>query len=49
MLGIAFPLWRRLPVLAIASRPLSYPQLLISMLALLRQEKTCRCEACWHY
>lgn len=39
MLGIALPLWRRLPVLAVASRPLSYPQLLISMLALLRQEK----------
>lgn len=39
MLGIALPLWRRLPVLAAAPTPLSYPQLLISMLALLRQEK----------
>lgn len=39
MLGIALPLWRRLPVLAAAPNPLSYPRLLISMLALLRQEK----------
>lgn len=39
MLGIALPLWRRLPLLAAAPNPLSYPRLLISMLALLRQEK----------
>ncbi|WP_316548503.1 MFS transporter [Klebsiella michiganensis] len=39
MLGIALPLWRRLPVLAAAPNPLSYPRLLISMLALLRLEK----------
>ncbi|MDU7347553.1 MAG: MFS transporter [Klebsiella grimontii] len=39
MLGIALPLWRRLPVLAVASTPLSYPCLLASMLTLLRQEK----------
>ena len=39
MLGIAFPLWRRLPVLAAAPTSLSYPRLLISMLTLLRQEK----------
>ncbi|PLL54740.1 MFS transporter [Klebsiella michiganensis] len=38
MLGIALPLWRRLPVLAVASTPLSYPRLLASMLTLLRQE-----------
>lgn len=31
MLGIALPLWRRLPVLAVASTPLSYPRLLASM------------------
>lgn len=39
MLGIAFPLWRRLPVLAAAPTSLRYPRLLISMLTLLRQEK----------
>ncbi|MEB8268266.1 major facilitator superfamily permease [Klebsiella grimontii] len=39
MLGIALPLWRRLPVLAAASTPLSYPRLLASMLTLLCQEK----------
>lgn len=39
MLGIALPLWRRLPVLAVAPNPLSYPRLLASMLTLLRQEK----------
>lgn len=39
MLGIALPLWRRLPVLAVASTPLCYPRLLASMLTLLRQEK----------
>ncbi len=39
MLGIAFPLWRRLPILPPASRTLSYPRLLASMLTLLRQEK----------
>ena len=39
MLGMALPLWRRLPVLAVASTPLSYPRLLASMLTLLRQEK----------
>lgn len=39
MLGIAIPLWRRLPTLPLASRTLSYPHLLASMLTLLRQEK----------
>ena len=39
MLGIAIPLWRRLPILPPASRTLSYPHLLASMLTLLRQEK----------
>ncbi len=39
MLAIAIPLWRRLPVLPSASRPLSYPRLLVSMLTLLRDEK----------
>lgn len=39
MLGIALPLWRRLPALAAAKSTLSYPQLLASMLTLLRQEK----------
>lgn len=39
MLSIAFPLWRRLPVLTVAKSTLSYPQLLASMLTLLRQEK----------
>lgn len=39
MLMIAIPLWRRLPVLPPASRTLSYPRLLASMLTLLRQEK----------
>ncbi|MCH2683901.1 MFS transporter [Leclercia adecarboxylata] len=39
MLGIAFPLWRRLPILPPAKRTLSYPHLLASMLTLMRQEK----------
>lgn len=39
MLGIAIPLWRRLPTLPPASRTLSYPRLLASVLTLLRQEK----------
>ncbi len=39
MLVIAIPLWRRLPTLPPASRTLSYPRLLASMLTLLRQEK----------
>ena len=39
MLGIAIPLWRRLPILPPASRTLSYPHLLASMLTLLRQER----------
>ncbi len=39
MLGIAIPLWRRLPILPPATRTLSYPRLLASMLTLLRQEK----------
>ncbi len=39
MLGIAIPLWRRLPILPPASRTRSYPRLLASMLTLLRQEK----------
>ncbi|AFT69561.1 Permease of the major facilitator superfamily [Alloalcanivorax dieselolei B5] len=39
MLALAWPLWRRLPVLAVASNSMSYPRLLLSMLALLRTEK----------
>jgi len=39
MLGIAIPLWRRLPILPPATRTLSYPHLLASMLTLMRQEK----------
>ena len=39
MLAIAIPLWRRLPALPQASRVLSYPRLLASMLTLLREEK----------
>ncbi|MCU6677016.1 MFS transporter [Leclercia tamurae] len=39
MLAIAIPLWRRLPVLPPASRTLSYPRLLASMLTLLHEEK----------
>lgn len=39
MLIVAIPLWRRLPALPAASRGLSYPQLLASMLTLLREEK----------
>jgi len=39
MLGIAIPLWGRLPILPPATCTLSYPHLLASMLTLLRQEK----------
>lgn len=39
MLAIAIPLWRRLPVLPLASGELSYPRLLASMLTLMREEK----------
>lgn len=39
MLSIALPLWRRLPVLTAAPNTLSYPQLLTSMLTLLRGER----------
>lgn len=39
MLIIALPLWQRLPTLAIAPNPMSYPRLIASMLTLLRDEK----------
>ncbi|NBD08916.1 MFS transporter [Corallococcus sp. c25j21] len=39
MLGIALPLWRRLPALAAKPNAMSYPRLIASMLTLLRQEK----------
>jgi predicted MFS family arabinose efflux permease len=39
MLALAWPLWRRLPKLAIASDTISYARLLLSMLALLRQDR----------
>lgn len=39
MLTIALPLWKRLPHLKIQPNAMSYPQLLASMLKLLRQEK----------
>ncbi|WP_163119965.1 MFS transporter [Acinetobacter pittii] len=39
MLMIAFPLWKRLPHLNIQPSAMRYPQLLASMLKLLRQEK----------
>lgn len=39
MLVLALPLWRWLPPLPLATNPLPYSRLLISMLTLLRQEK----------
>ncbi|MDX8154307.1 MFS transporter [Acinetobacter pittii] len=39
MLMIALPLWKRLPHLNIQPSAMHYPQLLVSMLKLLRQEK----------
>ncbi len=39
MLMIALPLWKRLPHLNIQPSAMRYPQLLASMLKLLRQEK----------
>ncbi|MFW1924325.1 MFS transporter, partial [Acinetobacter geminorum] len=39
MLMIALPLWKRLPHLNIPPSAMRYPQLLASMLKLLRQEK----------
>jgi len=39
MLMIALPLWRRLPHLKVQPNTMRYPQLLASMLKLLRQEK----------
>jgi len=39
MLGLALPLWRRLPVLPPRARPLRYRQLLASMGTLLRHER----------
>lgn len=39
MLAIALPLWRRLPALAAVPDDASYPRLLASMLALLRDER----------
>lgn len=40
MLAIALPLWRRLPALAVAKPSMRYPELIASMLTLLRREKT---------
>ncbi len=39
MVALALPLWRRLPVLAPVPDGLSYPRLIASMLALLREER----------
>jgi len=39
MLGLAAPLWYRLPVLPAVVNSLSYPRLIASMVTLLRQEK----------
>jgi predicted MFS family arabinose efflux permease len=39
MLALALPLWRRLPVLAVAVDTVSYPRLIASMLTLLREER----------
>ncbi|WP_161025292.1 MFS transporter [Pseudoduganella guangdongensis] len=39
MLAIALPLWRRLPALPVKPDALSYPRLLASMAALLKEEK----------
>ncbi|WOA32678.1 MFS transporter [Alloalcanivorax xenomutans] len=39
MLALAWPLWRRLPVLVVLSDSMSYPRLLRSMLTLLRTER----------
>ncbi|WP_374421400.1 MFS transporter [Chromobacterium sp.] len=40
MLAIALPLWRRLPALVVAKPSMRYPELIASMLTLLRREKT---------
>ena len=40
MLAIALPLWRRSPALAVAKPSMRYPELIASMLTLLRREKT---------
>jgi len=42
MLAMAWPLWRRLPPLAATPDAMSYPRLIASMLALLRQEPVLR-------
>jgi len=39
MLALAVPLWRRLPTLRAAPRAMSYPQLIVSMLTLLRSDR----------
>lgn len=39
MLAIAWPLWRGLPALRAAPAAMPYPRLIVSMLALLKQEK----------
>ena len=39
MLALALPLWRRLPALAVTPDTASYPQLIASMLSLLREER----------
>jgi len=40
MLGLALPLWRRLPAMPAPAGAPGYPRLVASMLALLREEKT---------
>lgn len=39
MMVLALPLWKRLPILAAMPNAMSYPRLIASMLALLREEK----------
>jgi len=39
MLALALPLWRRLPALPVGSEVMSYPRLIASMSAMLRQER----------
>lgn len=39
MMVLALPLWKRLPILAATPNAMSYPRLIASMLALLREEK----------
>lgn len=39
MLGVAWPLWARLPVLAAGTQRMGYPRLVLSLFTLLRQER----------